>query len=132
MVNHMMVVRKNNGNNYNKLKPIARELRNNQTEAEKKFWEIVRNRKINNLKFLRQKVILEYVVDFYCHELRLAIEIDGKIHESQKERDEKRDGFLKEKYQINILRYTNEFILKSNSDQIIKTLRVDLKSYKPK
>lgn len=119
-------------NNYLKLKPIARELRNNQTEAERVFWEIIRDRKINNLKFLRQKVILEHVVDFYCHELRLAIEIDGKIHNELKERDEKRDCFLKEKYQINILRYTNEFILGNKIEQIVKALIMDLGSYKLK
>ena len=64
---------------YNK-KIFARELRKNFTPEEKKVWEVLKNRNFNNLKFRRQHVLQGFVVDFYCHELKLAIEIDGKIH----------------------------------------------------
>ena len=73
----------------------CRELRQNQTDAEKIFWEDVRNRKLLNKKFYRQHPLFIdvseretfYIADYYCHEEKLVIEIDGKIHEYQKERD---------------------------------------------
>jgi very-short-patch-repair endonuclease len=71
-------------------KTFARNLRKEATSEEKKVWNALRNRKVLNLKFRRQHVIEGFVVDFYCHELRLAIEIDGKIHKRQKEYDELR------------------------------------------
>ncbi len=76
---------------YNK-KLFARELRKNQTKAVRIVWEYVRNRKLNNLKFRRQHVhVIEgFFVDFYCHQLKLVIEIDGKIHDKQEEYDELR------------------------------------------
>ena len=73
------------------------------TEAERIVWEFVRNRKLDGKKFLRQhKIIYEnsfdsfqfFVVDFYCAEEKLILEIDGKIHESQKEYDSWRTSVL--------------------------------------
>lgn len=113
-------------NNYSKLKFIARDLRNNQTPSERKFWQIIRERKFYNLRFLRQKVITEYIADFYCHELRLIIEIDGDIHKKLKERDLKREEFLKEKYKIKIIRYNNDFILNNSEENIRKILEKDI------
>ncbi|MCX6752193.1 MAG: endonuclease domain-containing protein [Candidatus Nomurabacteria bacterium] len=90
----------------------ARELRKKTTEAEKVFWgKILKNKKLANLKFTRQKPIDHFVVDFYCSKLGLAIEIDGKIHTFQKTRDEERDNLLKQKFGLKIIRYTNEEIL---------------------
>jgi very-short-patch-repair endonuclease len=67
---------------YNKLilKPRRRELRQSTTPAEIKIWNIIRNRKINNLKFIRQYSVGFYILDFYCPKIRLAIEIDGGQH----------------------------------------------------
>ena len=73
-----------------KLFEYSRELRQSSTEAEKLLWERLRNRKLNGLKFRRQHPIDKYIVDFYCHEKQLVIELDGKIHENQKEYDEYR------------------------------------------
>ena len=76
----------------------ARNLRKNATKAEKIFWESVRNRKIKNKKFYRQypiefeyyDKIRHFIADFYCHECKLVVEIDGGIHETQKEYDSPR------------------------------------------
>ena len=70
-------------NHYNKeLKSRARELRNNPTKAERKIWyELLSGRNFGGLKFLRQRVIEDYIVDFFCKELRIVIEIDGKSHD---------------------------------------------------
>ncbi len=74
----------------------VRELRENQTDAEKVFWTLVRNKQFLNLKFRRQHQIGHYIVDFYCHSERLIIEFDGGIHDDpkQKSKDNIRDKYL--------------------------------------
>ena len=108
-------------NNYKKLFNVSRDLRNNQTKAEEIFWDIVRNKQVNNLKFLRQKIIGEFVVDFYCDELKLIIEIDGKIHDNLKEKDKERENILKN-LNYKILRFENDFILNNTKEKIKYTL----------
>jgi len=73
----------------------VRELRHQQTEAEKAAWHLLRNRRVG-LKFRRQYPIENYVVDFYCGELRLAVELDGGVHSqpSQMKKDAAKDAFL--------------------------------------
>ena len=93
----------------------CRKLRRNQTESEKALWEQIRNRKINNLKFLRQHPFIYkahkfnlyyFIADFYCTEKKVIIELDGEIHESQKEYDENRDSILKE-MGVKVVRFKN-------------------------
>ena len=62
------------------IQDIAKRLRKRQTKSEKLLWQYLRNRKFHGLKFLRQHPVGTSVVDFYCHEKQLAIEIDGPIH----------------------------------------------------
>jgi very-short-patch-repair endonuclease len=86
----------------------ARVLRNNMTRAEIILWSRLREKKINGYKFRRQQPIFDYIVDFYCHELKLIIEVDGEIHSlpGKINYDSKRDKILK----INgyhIIRLTN-------------------------
>ena len=92
---------------------IARELRKNQTPAEKVLWECLRDRKLAGLKFYRQKPIDRYVADFYCPECKLVVEVDGDIHtdKNQKEHDLVRDDALSE-FGITILRFRNGEILR--------------------
>jgi very-short-patch-repair endonuclease len=90
----------------------AKELRKETTEAENFFWnKVLKNKKLEKFKFTRQKPLDHFIVDFYCTNLRLIIEIDGKIHDFQKARDEERDNILKQKYGLQIIRYANEEIL---------------------
>lgn len=109
---------KNNFHQFKKLKEISRDLRKKDTKAEQKLWEIVRNKRINNLKFYRQKIIGEFILDFYCHSLKLGIELDGKIHTDLKERDIERDNYLKNNFNIKIIRIENDFILNNDFDTI--------------
>lgn len=67
---------------------MARRLRRRATASEKLAWELLRNRRLLGLKFRRQQVIRGYVVDFYCAELRLALEIDGGIHHEPEQANE--------------------------------------------
>lgn len=62
------------------LKQRRRELRLNQTDAEKVFWARVRNRQFNGMRFFRQYSLGPYILDFYCTEVRLAVELDGGQH----------------------------------------------------
>lgn len=57
-----------------------RKLRNNLTIAEKQLWDRIRNRQVRNKSFLRQYSVLKYVIDFYCPEIKLWIEVDGDKH----------------------------------------------------
>ena len=82
---------------YNKnLKKFARELRSNQTEAETFLWLKLRKRQLKNCRFYRQRVICNYIVDFYCPDAKLVIEIDGGQHYSEPGmvKDAMRDGHL--------------------------------------
>ena len=77
----------------------ARELRKNMTPQERKLWQFLRNKSIDNLKFRRQYPIENYIVDFICNEKNLIIEIDGGQHneEDNKIYDAKRTKFLESK-----------------------------------
>lgn len=87
-------------------KEFARGLRKNQTEAEKVVWELVRDRRFLGLKFRRQHVLYGFVVDFFCYEYQFAIEIDGGIHDKQKDYDQAREEVLMSKG-ISVLRIKN-------------------------
>ena len=89
----------------------ARENRKNPTAAERKLWyEMLAQKSFMGLKFTRQKPIDRYIVDFYCSELMLVIEIDGDSHAEQEEYDKQRTERLN-KYGITVFRYTNRDIL---------------------
>ena len=108
-------------------KELCRKLRANQTNSENILWEFVRNRKLLNKKFLRQHPIFYdlmakesfYICDFYCHELKLVIEIDGQIHQYQKLKDADRDKLMS-LLGLNVLRFKNEEIENSISEVIKK------------
>ncbi|MFM2310980.1 MAG: hypothetical protein RLZZ04_256, partial [Cyanobacteriota bacterium] len=85
----------------------ARELRKQQTPAEKILWECLRDRRLLNAKFRRQHNIEQIIADFYCHEARLIIEVDGGIHQQQQERDRIRDDWASDRG-FKVLRFTNQ------------------------
>lgn len=104
--------RSKNGNlkYLDELKKMARQYRNNPTPSEKLFWDEVLQYDKLKYRFLRQKPINRYILDFYCSKLLLAIEIDGDSHDNKKYLDNERDLFL-EKYKIKTIRYTNDQVL---------------------
>jgi len=106
----------------------AKLLRNNMTEAEKILWDLLKNRSVFKVRFRRQHPIGIFIVDFYCHEYKLAIEIDGEIHLKNEviEYDEGRSHDI-EKYGIKILRFTNNEVFtdpKKIINEILKTMKV--------
>jgi putative DNA methylase len=86
---------------------LAAEFRKQPTEAEARAWEMLRDRRLLGLKFRRQQPIRGFIVDFYCAEHRLALELDGAVHESQAEYDQARDQILASE-DIRVLRVRNE------------------------
>jgi very-short-patch-repair endonuclease len=90
----------------------ARELRKNMTPAEQIIWANVRNRHLGGFKIRRQEIINEMIVDFYCSEKRLCIEIDGPYHfdPDQQIADRIRDQELHD-HGYKILRFTNDEVL---------------------
>ncbi|MDO9577219.1 MAG: DUF559 domain-containing protein [Candidatus Cloacimonadales bacterium] len=93
------------------LKEKAQDNRKNPNKPEAKLWyEVLRNKQLLGYRFLRQKPILNYILDFYCHKLKLGIEVDGDTHSEQEKYDEVRTKALEEKG-IKIIRYFNTDIM---------------------
>ena len=92
------------------LKRYARAMRASMPDAEALLWSLLRNRRLANAKFRRQHVIAPYIVDFYCAERRLVIELDGGQHSEQQDYDQRRDAFLEQK-NITVLRFWNHQML---------------------
>ncbi|WP_320111206.1 DUF559 domain-containing protein [Draconibacterium orientale] len=112
-------------NNYNKnLKDYARKLRNNSTFAEVILWdEVLKQKQLKGYSFLRQRPIGNYIVDFFCKDLKLIIELDGTIHRFQKSKDKKREEDLKA-MGYKIIRFQNQEILKN-----IRNVKISLELY---
>jgi very-short-patch-repair endonuclease len=109
----------------------AAELRNNMTVAEKILWCELRKKDTFKVRFKRQHPVDIFVVDFYCHKCKLAIEIDGDIHlrEEVKEYDDGRSHDI-EKLGIRILRFTNNEVLE-NIEMVKKRILCEISSYSP-
>jgi len=90
----------------------AKKLRRKETEAEQKLWALLRNRQLKGRKFRRQHALTNYIVDFYCYECKLAIELDGYHHKNEdvKEYDKARTALLNE-CGITVLRFWNEEVI---------------------
>jgi ATP-dependent helicase HrpA/adenine-specific DNA-methyltransferase len=100
----------------------ARELRNTQTDAEGLLWHLVRNRGLSGYKFRRQQPVGRYILDFYCHEAALGIELDGGGHgdAGQAAYDKERTREL-EAVGIKVLRFWNDEILR-NTDAVLEAV----------
>jgi very-short-patch-repair endonuclease len=122
---------------YYEIKRFARKLRNNQTPSEKMLWPFLRNRQLEGRRFLRQHPIIYesrnnnhkfYIPDFYCKKESLIIELDGKVHESQKERDKRRDLILASRG-LRILRIKNEELI--NIGEVLEKINMEFRFSPP-
>lgn len=93
------------------LKSYARELRKRCTKAEAFLWQFIRHKRLG-VEFHRQVPIVHFIVDFYCHELKLALELDGPIHDNRVTEDAARQAQI-EAYGVTFLRFTNAEVLAS-------------------
>ncbi|WP_083468861.1 endonuclease domain-containing protein [Nostoc piscinale] len=95
---------------WEKLKPLARQMRCEPTPAEKRLWEKLRHKQLLGFKFRRQQTIDRFIVDFYCSEARLVVEVDGEIHDYTQVEDTIRQEFL-ESLGLQVVRFRNEDVM---------------------
>ena len=106
---------------------LAGDLRRTMTSSEKKIWPYLRSKALSGHRFRRQHPIKDFIVDFFCYDVMLAVEIDGEVHQEafQKERDKERTVILN-KLGIRVLRFTNSEI-EHQIDAVIDTIQNELK-----
>jgi very-short-patch-repair endonuclease len=99
-------------NTSHEVRQAAREMRKNPTPAEKALWRVLRDRAVNGLRFRRQHTLDGLVLDFYCREVQLCVELDGGVHDTddQRERDTARTEHLQARG-IRVIRFRNEEVL---------------------
>ena len=92
----------------------SRELRNNMTDTEKALWSRLRGKQLKGYQFYRQKIIGNYIVDFYCAKAKLVVEVDGAQHYSEEmlEADKQREDYLRENA-LTVIRFSNLEVRKS-------------------
>ena len=110
-----------------KLREFAKQLRNNSTLSEVLLWKQIKGKALG-VKFKRQVPMLEYIVDFYCQEIGLAIEVDGNIHDFRYLEDAQRQQEI-EKYGVIFIRFSNEEI-KNNMFSVILSLESKIEELK--
>jgi very-short-patch-repair endonuclease len=110
-------------NNLPQLKTLRKKLRNNLTPAEAALWNLLRNKQLNGRKFRRQHSVGNYILDFYCPSEKLAVELDGEVHNNseQAEYDRERDLFLQHTG-IKVLRFENSIVFK-NPEGLLQRVR---------
>ncbi|MCX6302706.1 MAG: endonuclease domain-containing protein [Bacteroidia bacterium] len=102
----------------------ARILRKNMTFHEKMLWEKLKLKQICGLRFRRQHPIDIFIADFYCHDARLVVEIDGEIHYQKKDYDDGRSAEM-EKYFIKVIRFTNSEV-ENNMESVVKRIEYEV------
>ena len=97
-----------------KLKTLSRQLRKNMTGAERLLWSKIRAKQLKGYQFYRQRIIGNYIVDFYCAKAKLVIELDGGQHYSNKglEKDKIRDDYIKEQ-KLKVLRFSDRDVFEN-------------------
>jgi very-short-patch-repair endonuclease len=112
--------------NIKPLKPIRKSLRKSLTPAEAILWKNLQHSKLEGMKFRRQHSIGSYVVDFYCPECRLAIELDGEGHFNsiKSEYDAQRTAYLNS-LNVHVLRFENKTVF-DNPQGVLDTIRRNL------
>ena len=110
-------------NNKQEQTELRKELRNNGTPAEGRMWLMLKNKQISGKKFRRQFSVGKFILDFYCAELKLAIELDGAPHFTSvgTHYDEERDKYLSSQG-IKILRYENKMVFE-DSEGIVDDIK---------
>lgn len=108
----------------------AKELRRNETEAEKLLWDKLKGNQIYGLKFRRQHPIQLFIADFYCHQIKLIIEIDGKYHLTKEQmiKDQERTEILN-KNGVQVIRFKNDEII---NDMTLVLSQIKIKAEKLK
>lgn len=113
--------------NYNpELKNLAGSLRNSMTDSEKKLWRHLKSRNIKGKRFYRQKILGNYIVDFYCASSKLVVELDGGQHfkHEGKKKDAIRDDYI-HSVGLKVIRFSDLDVLK-NIDGVLQRIYENL------
>ncbi len=115
-----------------RLKHFARDLRSNQTSAEKSLWRALRGKRLEQFRFRRQVPMCGYIVDFACFEARLVVEVDGATHSTDEEvaYDRLRESALRSNGNA-VLLFTNDDIHR-NLEGVVETALVKLRELRPR
>ncbi len=111
------------------LKERARYLRNNSTLSEILLWKQLKGKQLNGYDFHRQKPIDQFIVDFYCAELSLAIEIDGISHDDTKVDYDNRRTKRLEQLGVHVLRFTDD-VVKQNVMGVVEAIELWISEHK--
>ena len=106
----------------------ARKLRRDSTIPERILWGLLRGAKLGALKFRRQHPLGPYFADYYCHEARLVVELDGMSHDGRGEHDRRREAFLR-RMGLNVLRIANDDVLSDLEAVALAILRAAGKTF---
>ena len=108
----------------------SKHLRHNQTDAERKLWLHLRSRQMNGTKFRRQQPVGRYIVDFFCPESKLVVELDGGHHADQVQADQRRTEFLT-KAGYRVLRFWDNEVL-SETEAVLQKIVEELNRPSPR
>ncbi len=114
---------------WDKIKPFARQMRHDPTPAENALWQQLRRKNVGEYKFRRQHPIDRFIVDFFCAEARLVIEVDGAVHDYTQEEDAIRTEFL-ESRGLRVIRFSNDEVLQ-DIDSVLERIKESLQSPLP-
>ncbi|WP_309716982.1 endonuclease domain-containing protein [Armatimonas sp.] len=106
--------------NYLQVRNYARQMRREMTWAERRVWEVIRQRRCGGYRFLRQRVVGRFILDFYCAEKRFALEIDGQIHlrPDIAQYDQNREMHLRSEDNLSFLRLTNAEVMRLSDQEL--------------
>ncbi|WP_036480023.1 endonuclease domain-containing protein [Myxosarcina sp. GI1] len=107
------------------IEQTAKKLRNNLTPAEARLWAVLKNKQLEGLRFRRQHPVGDFILDFYCPACKLVVEVDGEIHDRQKEYDAARTAKLAE-YGYKVLRFSNQRVINDLPQVLAEIRRVAL------
>ena len=112
-----------------KLKELARQLRNNSTKSEIRLWKFLKGKQMKGYDFHRQKPIGNYIVDFFCNELQLAIELDGYSHNFEEvvQKDLEKEEFLT-KFGITLLRFDDREVF-NDIQNVLRTIEIYVEEF---
>ena len=112
-----------------KLKELARQLRNNSTKSEIRLWKFLKGKQMKGYDFHRQKPIGNYIVDFFCNELQLAIELDGYSHNFEEvvQKDLEKEEFLT-KLGITVLRFDDREVF-NDIQNVLRTIEIYVEEF---
>ncbi len=116
----ILMAKRSSNEKFRSLRTKARDLRNTPTGAEQRLWEELRLRRLAGFRFRRQKVIYPFIVDFYCPDKKLIIEVEGGVHEKQQDYDHAREETFQD-LGYKVLRFKNTEI-ENELDKVLQRI----------